>query len=138
LFCGAIFNEGTLTIDSSTLSGNATVEIGGGIFNNGTATVNGSTLSGNSASEGGGIWNSGFLAVGNSDFSGIGPDDIFGSYFDLGGNIPPAATQGLRMPCAKTSAFTEQSERGLGQVYRTTGRTGQNPRLVSSFREGSL
>ena len=53
----AFFNYGTLSVTSSTLSGNS-ANFGGGIFNSGGLTVTSSTLSGNSASiSGGGIYN---------------------------------------------------------------------------------
>ena len=75
---GGIYNSGTLTVSSSTLSANSAYAgpdndeefpgisgCGGGIFNSGTLTVNYVTLSGNSASStqvlssawGGGIFN---------------------------------------------------------------------------------
>jgi hypothetical protein len=59
-FCRSlIYNEGTLTLMNSTISGN-TADNGGGIFNNGgTLTLSGSTVSGNTAfQDGGGIDNS--------------------------------------------------------------------------------
>jgi hypothetical protein len=56
---GGIFNGGTITIADSTISGNSTSYEGGGIFNESTATISGSTLSGDSAAYGGGIFNAG-------------------------------------------------------------------------------
>jgi len=88
-----INNNGTLTINSSTISGNfaftfcthsACSSYGGGIGNPGTLTINNSTISGNSASAschfgtcqsysyGGGIFNSGRLTMNNSTLSGNG------------------------------------------------------------------
>ncbi|MDY7014914.1 MAG: DUF4347 domain-containing protein, partial [Cyanobacteriota bacterium] len=46
---GAIFNTGTVVINSSTLSGNAASDDGGAIFNLGTVTINNSTLENNEA-----------------------------------------------------------------------------------------
>jgi hypothetical protein len=71
---GGIFNAGTLTVTSCTLSGNSAVFGGGGIDNYfGTLTVTGSTLSGNTATAyfggGGGIWSNGMLTVTNSTLS---------------------------------------------------------------------
>jgi hypothetical protein len=55
-FGGAIFNSGTLTVRTSTLSGNsASGGSGGGVYNDaGTVTINTSTLSGNATSGAGG------------------------------------------------------------------------------------
>jgi hypothetical protein len=74
---GGLYNSGTLTVTSSTLSSNSGGH-GGGIFNFGTLTVSNSTLSGNSGnstygygSNGGGIYNdSGTVTVSNSTLSG--------------------------------------------------------------------
>src|SRR5262249_39886512 len=61
-FGGGIFNEGTLTVTGSTLSGNSATAEGGGIWNTGLATVSGTTISGNSAPSGGGIMTFGVVA----------------------------------------------------------------------------
>ena len=80
---GGIYNNGTLTVTNSTLSGNSAPYVstsGGGIENNGgTLTVTNSTLSGNSANyRGGGIhnWNGGTLTVTNSTLSGNSVTDV--------------------------------------------------------------
>lgn len=49
---------GTLTVISSTLSGNSAA-FGGGAFNTGTVTIPNSTVSGNSGGEGAGVCNAG-------------------------------------------------------------------------------
>ncbi len=75
---GILNNQGTVTVQNSTLSGNSAGYFGGGIMNNkGTVTVRNSTFSGNSAGNGanttggGGIMNQeGTLTVQNSTFSG--------------------------------------------------------------------
>src|SRR5262249_281397 len=56
---GGIYNNGTLTLPNSTLSGNFATFFGGGIFNGtgGTVTLANSTLSGGGAGLGGGIYN---------------------------------------------------------------------------------
>jgi hypothetical protein len=64
-FGGAISNQGTLTLQDSTVSGNSAI-VGGGITNQGTLTLQASTLSGNSASAAGGIDNQAVLTVSNS------------------------------------------------------------------------
>jgi hypothetical protein len=74
-----LFNEGTLTVTDSIISGNKTtsgrISYGGGIENRGRLTVKSTIISNNSASsegigEGGGIFNTGTLTVTNSTLSG--------------------------------------------------------------------
>ncbi len=67
---GGIFNTGTLTLNSSTVSGNTGTN-GGGMLNfGGTLTVNDSTVSGNTAQTGGGIRNEGTATLTNVTVSG--------------------------------------------------------------------
>ena len=68
---GGIYNNGTLTITNSIVSGN-TSGSGGGIFNDHYKILNltNSTVSGNTANNGGGIYNYGTLTVTNSTVSG--------------------------------------------------------------------
>src|SRR5207244_8210664 len=55
---GGSFNQGRMTQNSTTLSGNSAGTDGGGIDNRGIVMLNNSTLSGNSATNlGGGIYN---------------------------------------------------------------------------------
>ena len=82
---GGIFNDGTLTVTNSTLSGNS-AGWGGGIANvsSGTVTVKDSTLSGNSASEdgGGGIANiNGTVTVKNSTLSDNSASEDGGGWY---------------------------------------------------------
>jgi hypothetical protein len=85
-----IYNDGTLRLVNSTVSGNTVAPpycpayvcfaLGGGIYNTGTVTISNSTLSGNTAhvqcshdcvAEGGGIFNAqGTLTINNSTLSG--------------------------------------------------------------------
>jgi hypothetical protein len=67
---GGIGNDGTLTLNNSIVSGNTT-GLGGGIRNGGTMTLNNSIVSGNTAGlSGGGIINDGTLTLNNSTVSG--------------------------------------------------------------------
>ena len=72
---GLYLYSGIMFVSNSTLSGNSTASYGGGIFNNGTLTVLNSTLSGNlytgsyTGFGGGGIFNNGALIVLNSTLS---------------------------------------------------------------------
>ena len=58
---GALYNQGTVTLQGSTISGNQADLDGGGIANYGVLTVTSSTISGNTAGrDGGGLINNGF------------------------------------------------------------------------------
>jgi len=69
---GSILNEGQLSIENSTLSGNQAFTDGGGIYNDGAIiSIQNSTLSGNSAVAGGGIFNRSQISnIQNTTFSG--------------------------------------------------------------------
>ena len=97
VFGGGIGNSGTLTINSSTVSGNVAFGTrsgyGGGISNGGTLTINNSTLSGNTAAcgdlscnaGGGGIYNaSGTVRITNSTIAG---NRVFAHFVGEGGGI---------------------------------------------------
>ena len=79
---GGIYNEGTLTVLNSTISGNTSRVAGGGIFNFGTLTVDASTVRGNQAPYGGGIHTDSFLGAGNVT---IRSSKITGNTADAGG-----------------------------------------------------
>lgn len=66
---GGVYNQGTLTVTNSTLSGNTAGYGSGGIHNDGTLTVTNSSFSDNSGNYGGGIGNYGTLTVTASAFS---------------------------------------------------------------------
>jgi hypothetical protein len=69
---GAISNVGgTLTVSDSSLFGDNTLDLGGGIFNDveSTATVSDSTLWSDSADGGGGIYNEGTMVINDSTLS---------------------------------------------------------------------
>ncbi len=74
---GAIYNDGTLTVDNCRLTGNTADFYGGAILNNGTLTITSSSLTGNTATEdyGGAIEDYGTLTIRNSTLS----DNIAGS-----------------------------------------------------------
>ena len=114
-FGGGIYNYGTLTINSSTISGNVATwgcitrpvfcfgGFGGGIYSEGTLIINNSTVSGNVAQtpsrcvyacdpgNGGGIGNNGTLIISNSTISGnSAPGVVFRP--PTGGGIKGSAT----------------------------------------------
>jgi hypothetical protein len=77
---GAIRNDGTLTIDSCTLSGNDAGESGGAIFNAGTLSVSNSMFLNDLAAngDGGALANAGTMTVSNCTFSGNATEDAGG------------------------------------------------------------
>ncbi len=77
---------GTLTVTSSTISGNEAENLGGGLANRGTAAFTDSTISGNNAAQGGGIDNSSFgtLTVTSSTISGNEAVNIGGGLVNRG------------------------------------------------------
>ena len=97
---GGIVNDGTLTITSSSVSGNQAYLSGGGIENGGTLTISGSTISGNGATgqhdgqpwgHGGGI--SGTVTLTNSTLSGNGAS-LSGGGLEGGGVINNSTISG--------------------------------------------
>jgi hypothetical protein len=89
---GGIYNDGTLTVTASTLSGNA-ADLGGGIHNSGTLTVTASTFSGNAVRDnGGGILNGGTLTVTASTLNGNAAGDNGGGIGNGDGTVTVTAS----------------------------------------------
>lgn len=63
---GGVYNQGTLTVKDSTISGNSATYYGGGFYSTGTLKVAGSTIANNQTRTGGGIYSTGPLEVTNS------------------------------------------------------------------------
>ncbi len=87
---GGIWNQGTLTLHSSKVSGNtAPGSEGGGILNSGTLELNDSTVSGNTAARGGGIDSEGGqVALKNSSVADNAADEFGGGIFaDLSATV---------------------------------------------------
>jgi len=107
---GGIYNEGTLNLKSSTLSGNNSSFTGGGIRSSGTLTVTDSTLSGNKAGAGGGIDNRGPMTVSNTTFSGNQATDNFGG----GGIINIGISPFIVTTITNSTFFNNSANIGLG------------------------
>ncbi len=67
---GILNDDGTATITNSTITENIAAQEGGGIFNDATITITNSTISGNDARDGGGIYNDDTATITNSTISG--------------------------------------------------------------------
>jgi predicted outer membrane repeat protein len=90
---GAIANDGTLTLVSSTISGNTVSHDGGGIYNDGTLKLISSTVSGNTAShDGGGIYNDGTLKLISSTVTGNTATTFGGGIANIGRAAQTAIT----------------------------------------------
>jgi len=112
-FGGGIDNNGALTLNNDTISGNKASDGGGGIYNaGGTLTLNNDTLSGNSASTGGGIENdsSGVLKLANVTISKNTAANGSGVYLNSGrstivNTILAGNTTGSSAGCGSGSFF---------------------------------
>lgn len=81
---GAIYNNGRLTLQNSTLTANTAASYGGGFYNGGTVTVTNSTITGNSAQLGGGFFNGGTVNVTSSTIAGNSATATGGGFYSLG------------------------------------------------------
>jgi hypothetical protein len=81
---GGIFNTsiGTLTMSGDTVNNNTATQFGGGVGNSGTLTITNSTIAANAANRGGGIANNGVLKMGNST---VASNTVTGAGGDGGG-----------------------------------------------------
>ena len=86
---GIANNGGTVTLNRTTLTGNAATASGGAIYNDGGAvTLTNSTLSGNSAASGGAIYNDGgTITLNNSTIASNSGGGLGGTGFALGNTI---------------------------------------------------
>lgn len=86
VYGGGVFNNGTLTVANSTISGNKASSHGGGVSNQGMLNIDNSTISKNSASLGGGVYNSpsGTLTIDNTTISGNKTSSSGGGVFNHG------------------------------------------------------
>ncbi|MBK8027354.1 MAG: hypothetical protein IPK19_39660 [Chloroflexi bacterium] len=139
---GSIYNEGTLTIHDSVITGNSATVFGGGIYNAGTLVVNDSTFTNNAASGtalGGAIYNAAnkSLAINRSTFTdntafqgaaihnAAGTLTVDTSAFvhniaaELGGGIRSAGSSGNTT--VRSSLFTNNQASNGGAYYNSVG-----------------
>jgi hypothetical protein len=116
-FGGGIFNEGTLTVTGSALSGNSATAEGGGIWNTGLATVSGTTISGNSASfRGGGMMTFGVVAnTGVVARMTVSDSTLIGNSAPFGGGI----CNGAMLTVADNSTITGNTATYGGGIFNT-------------------
>jgi hypothetical protein len=116
-FGGGIFNEGTLTVTASTLSGNSATAEGGGIWNTGLATVSGTTISGNSASfRGGGMMTFGVVAnTGAVARMTVSDSTLIGNSAPFGGGI----CNGAMLTVADSSTIIGNTATYGGGIFNT-------------------
>ena len=127
---GAIENRGTLTIQSSTISGNQTIPAsgsvtGGGIHNSGALTINNSTISNNSVrGEGGGIFtntaNGVITTINASTISGNSATTTGGALGN-GGGISTTGNDGLVIIKNSTISGNSADTSGGGLYAVTPG-----------------
>jgi hypothetical protein len=130
---GGIWNDGTLILNSSTVSANSALKdqygggAGGGIYNTGVLKVNNSTISGNSASDGAGIANAGKLALNNSTITANA------AQLAAGGIMGPNS----RGACAARNTILAGNTAGGGpaDVWGNLGSMGHN--LIGNTSSGS-
>jgi CSLREA domain-containing protein/uncharacterized repeat protein (TIGR01451 family) len=135
---GGVFNNGTLTIQNCTLSGNSG-HSGGGIYNHGTLTVQDSTLSGNSTTEndirndsnGGGIYNNGTLKMQNSTISHNSAEYLGGGIANYGTLTVQDSTISHNSAAANRATNGKTSGQG-GGIYNDGTLTMQNSTLSNN------
>jgi PKD repeat protein len=126
-----ICNDGTLTLNQCTLSGNNAGETGGGIYNDGIMTVSNCTLSGNSAGlYGGGIANDGTMTVNESTLSTNSAEEGGG-----GGGIVNAGTLTVNQ-CILTGNYANGYEAGGGGIYSPGPMTMNQSTLSGNYANG--
>ena len=136
LLGGGILNEGTLTLDWSTVQFNTGPVSGGGIYNasSGTLTVSLSTVWDNGTSAlGGGIYNDGMLSVANSTISANFADvDGGGIYNDSFGTVNLN-----NVTITKNIADSDEDESGIGPgVFNAFGSVFPRNTIIAGNRIG--
>src|SRR5207302_995235 len=80
---GGIDNNGKLSVQDVTFSGNAGGSFGGGIYNNNVVTITSCSFIGNSAQFGGGMFSGGAATVTGSTFNGNSAGINGGGFYNL-------------------------------------------------------
>jgi predicted outer membrane repeat protein len=126
---GGVFNQGALTLNGCTVSGNFAFYTGGGIYNlGGTLSISNSTFSGNQARFGGAIYNAGGTVTidsstlsGNSAFHADYPwsgGDGGGIYNDASGTVTVRNFSSITGNTSQWSEGLGPDVYNLGTIYR--------------------
>jgi hypothetical protein len=132
---GSIVNGGTLTVSSSTISGNtgSGIQTAGGVFNSGTLSISSSTISGNTATgplAAGGISNIGKLTVSSSTISGNTANGIQTPPTGAAGGIASSGT--LTVTNSTISGNTGSGPQTAGGVVNWAGNSDATVMLLDS------
>ena len=88
---GGLYNAGTATLTSTTISGNTSGYAGGGIYNSGSLTLTNATVANNTAVYGGGLYNAdcgcGDVTIDNATFSGNFASEVGGGIYNAAGTV---------------------------------------------------
>ena len=122
-FAGGIYNAGTLDITQSTLSNNITSDNGGGVANANILTVTNSTLSGNSANQGGGISNFATANITSSTLSNNSASTNGGGVENSGSIKIDSSIVALNTAPAGPNFFGVVTSQGHNAVGDTSGST---------------
>lgn len=130
---GGIFNEGTMTIVNSTISGNRAAFVGGGISHGiGNVDISHSTITLNRAESSGGgagILSNFGVQVSSSIIAGnIGSDDVRGNFISLGSNLIGGGPGTVAFAPSEVGFFDPR----LAPLTTQGGRTPAHPLLPAS------
>jgi predicted outer membrane repeat protein len=123
----------TVAISSTTVSGNSAALFGGGILTAGALTMTGSTVSGNSALKGGGVWND--IFDGSDRTLAISSSTVSGNSAQLGGGI---WNTGGRATLTASTVSANSASIGGGLVNDTSDSASTSTSLAASIDAGNL
>lgn len=135
---GGLLNNGMLTLNNSTVSGNAASVDGGGISNLrfSTLTLNNSTISDNTAigRSSGGIYNEATVTLNNSTVSGNSAKDVGGGIFNNRGTLTlNYSTMANNISDSDNNGFGD----GGGLFNNTSGTVNLKSSIVAGNRKGT-
>jgi hypothetical protein len=141
---GGIYNNGSVTLNDSSITGNTARRAGGGILNEASVTLNGSSsITGNTGEEGGGIFNDAGSSVtlnGSSSITGNTASNDGGGIFNLA--FASVTLNGSSSITGNTAGFTAggilNSNFGSVTGATATNITGNKPNNCLGFVPGCV